>query len=89
MRKHVHGANYVSSEHWAAILDNIAELKDLYKEEEQERMLAANDYSSGPRLLYEPVQATRAEILASVPERPVVDRLVSQYFSAQGVMPGD
>lgn len=50
-------------------------------------MLASADHvpqdSPGPRLLYEPVQATRADILASIPARPVVDRMVARYFNAQ------
>ena len=89
---HSHGANYVSSVHWAAVLDSISELKDHYEKEEEARMLATSDYiplhSPGPRLLYEPVQATKADILASVPARPVVDRMVARYFNAQGVAPG-
>lgn len=89
MRMHSHGATYVGSVHWAAVLDSIAELKDHYEEEEEARLLTPSDYSSGPRLLYEPVQATRAEILASIPARPIVDRMVARYFNAQGVVPGN
>lgn len=89
---HSYGANYVSSVHWAAVLDSISELKDHYEKEEEARMLATIDYaprySPGPRLLYEPVQATKADILASIPARPVVDRMVARYFNAQGVAPG-
>lgn len=54
-------------------------------------MLANNScalrYGPGPRLLYEPVQATKAGILASIPARPVVDRMVARYFNTQGVAP--
>ncbi|KAI0836653.1 fungal-specific transcription factor domain protein [Hypoxylon sp. FL0890] len=91
MRMYSHGANYVSSVHWAAVLDSISELKDHYEKEKEEEasMLASAAYISrdgpGPRLLYEPVQATRADILASIPPRSVVDRLVSRYFNAHGV----
>lgn len=93
VRMHSHGANYVSSVHWAAVLDSISELKDHYEEEEEARMLVATTdypppYSPGPRLLYEPVQATKADVLASIPARPVVDRLIARYFNAQGVAPG-
>lgn len=88
MHSHSHGASYVSSVHWAAVLDSISELKDHYEEEEEARMLATSDYaprcSPCPRLLYEPVQATKADILASIPARPVVDRMVARYFNMQG-----
>ena len=89
---HSKGANYVNNVHWAAILDSISDLKDHYEKEEEERMLATNDYPPryilGPRLLYEPVQATKADILASIPARPMVDRMVARYFNAQGIAPG-
>jgi hypothetical protein len=92
MRLHSHGANYVSSVHWAAILDSISELNDIYETEREEAMLASTDYvphhSPGPRLLYEPVQATMDEILYSIPARAVVDRMVARYFNTQGVAPG-
>jgi len=92
MRLHSHGSNYVGSVHWAAVLDSISELKDHYEKEEEVRMLATSDYeprdSPGPRLLYEPVQATKADILASIPTRPVVDRMVARYFNSQGTVPG-
>ena len=87
VRVHSHNANYVGSVHWAAVLDSISELKDQYEREEEARMSAASnpvvDNSPGPRLLYEPVQATRADILASMPARAVADRMVALYFNAQ------
>ncbi|RKK07379.1 hypothetical protein BFJ65_g17583 [Fusarium oxysporum f. sp. cepae] len=94
MRLHSHGvgASYVGSVHWAAVLDSISELRDHYEEEEEARMLATNDHvllhSPGPRLLYEPIRTTKADLLASIPARPVVDRMVARYFNAQGVIPG-
>ncbi|MCJ1392941.1 hypothetical protein MMC18_005813 [Xylographa bjoerkii] len=82
---------HVGSVHWAAILDSISELKDLYEAEGEVRSLATSDYvphfSPGPRLLYEPVQATKDEILTSIPARAVVDRMVARYFNNQGVAP--
>lgn len=92
MRIHAHGVNYVSSVHWAAVLHSISELKDHYEKEEEVRKLdIGNDvphHSSGPRLLYEPIHVTKADILTSIPTRPVVDRMVARYFIAQGVIPG-
>ncbi len=93
-RMHSHDVNYVSSVHWAAVPDSISELKDHYEKEKEEeaRTLATSDYmppySPGPRLLYEPVMATKADILGSIPPRPAVDRMVARYFNAQGVAPG-
>ncbi|KAJ5735862.1 fungal-specific transcription factor domain protein [Penicillium malachiteum] len=73
MRHHSHGANYVGSIHWSAVLDSISELKDHYEKEEEARMLANSDpapyRSPGPLLLYQPVHTTKAEILASIPPR--------------------
>jgi hypothetical protein len=90
MRLHGHGAKYVGSVHWAAVLDSISDLKDHYEEEEEARMLSSSDqpYSSPcPRLLYQPIQATKADILASIPARPMVDRMVSRYFNIQSSAP--
>ena len=92
-RLHSHGANYVSDVHWAAVLDSISEINDLYETEKEARMLATSDYmpdysSPSPRLLYEPVQVTKDDILASIPARAVVDRMVARHFNMQGVVPG-
>ncbi|KAJ9131677.1 Fungal specific transcription factor domain protein [Pleurostoma richardsiae] len=89
MRMHSHPANYVGSVHWAAVLDSISELRDHYEEEEEARILATSDCvpRNSPRLLYEPVQATKADILALIPARPVVDRIVARYFNAQSTTP--
>lgn len=91
LRLHAHGANYVGSVHWAAVLDSISELREHYEEEEEARLLAtaepASHFAPGPRLLYEPLQLTKADILSSLPARPVVDRMVARYFNAQGVAP--
>lgn len=91
MRPHSHGASYVGSVHWVAILDSISELRDHYEEEEEARMLAPIGehmaHNPGPRLLYEPVQITKTDLLAAIPPRPVVDRMIARYFNAQGVIP--
>ena len=89
MRMHTHGANYVGSVHWAAVLDSITELKDTYEQEEEARILASSDHvlTLGPRLLYEPLQVTMADVIAAVPPRAVVDRMVARYFNTQGLVP--
>ncbi|KAH6874083.1 fungal-specific transcription factor domain-containing protein [Thelonectria olida] len=87
------GASYVSSAHWAAVLDGIAELKDHFDNEEamhpdhQAGETPCPD-ATGPQLLYGcPKLATREEILASLPARSVVDRLVSRYFNSFEMSP--
>ncbi|TXC01107.1 hypothetical protein FocTR4_00009280, partial [Fusarium oxysporum f. sp. cubense] len=91
LNSHGVGASYVGSVHWTAVLDSISELRDHYEEQEEARLLATNDHlflhSPGPMLLYEPVQTTKADLLASIPARPVVDRMVARYFNTQGVVP--
>ena len=91
MRPNSHGSSYVGSFHWAAVLDSISDLRDHYQEEEEARLLADNGQvlhrSPGPRILYEPVQTTKPNILAAIPARPAVDRMVARYFNAQGVVP--
>ncbi|KIM92882.1 hypothetical protein OIDMADRAFT_173659 [Oidiodendron maius Zn] len=91
MRLHSHGVKYVGSVHWAAVLDSISELKDYYEEEEEARMLATDGHapysSPGPRLFYQPIQATKNDILASIPARPAVDRMVARYFNIQNTAP--
>lgn len=82
------GANYVGSAHWAAVLDSIAELKDHFDNEEpshlDEQVEEDSDTEvSGAQLLYGcPKPTTKDEILASLPNRQVVDRLVSRYFNS-------
>jgi hypothetical protein len=92
IRIQAHGVTYVSSVHWAAVLHSISELKGHYEKEEEVRMIGNGDHvprcSPGPRLLYEPVYATKADILTSMPTRAAVDRIIARYFIAQGVTPG-
>lgn len=78
---------YVSSPHWAAILDSIIELKD-HVEHEGELCKNTTDgdafnsvHSSWPQLLYGCPRVTQAEIISSMPPRAVVDKLVSRYFT--------
>ncbi|KAI3319167.1 hypothetical protein HD806DRAFT_510191 [Xylariaceae sp. AK1471] len=89
------GASYVSGAHWAAVLDGIAELKDHFAMEERQVFLANREALdlllpdlNGPLLLYGCVMfATREEILASLPARPVVEQLVSHYFDSFEMSP--
>ncbi|KAF5247334.1 hypothetical protein FANTH_6425 [Fusarium anthophilum] len=88
------GANYVGSSHWAAVLDGIAELKDHFDSEEEvahpdiQGIESPPAEMTGPQLLYGcPKPTSKDEILASIPTRPVVDRLVSRYFNSFEMSP--
>ena len=91
------GANYVNSAHWAAILDEIAELKDHINDEQnvdEEANPQPSDYGSSdwtrPQLIYGCTKLrTKEEILATIPTRPAVDRLVSTYFNSWEIPPGE
>ncbi len=85
---------YVGGDHWAAILENIADLKDHFDREEQLHLaqeLAEGDVSrdpvAGPRsshalLLYGcPLPGSRAEIITALPPKSAVDRYISRYFN--------
>lgn len=91
--------HYVGGEHWAAILDSIADLKDHFDHEEQLRLAIGpgqiqNDTgdagnveiheSSHSMLLYGGYKAASlAEIIAVLPPKDAVDRYISRYFNRQ------
>ena len=88
--------SYVGGDHWAAILDNIADLKNHF-EREEEVSLAQDDETRGREgvnnSLSEPhpqhaillygcgLPASRAEILDALPPKSAVDRYISRYFN--------
>lgn len=91
-----HETSYVGSAHWTAILDSIAELKDHFEDEGDDDYHLADPHTGTgqlplierPLLLFGSSRdATKLEILSSIPPRPVVDRLVSGYFGAMDVTP--
>ncbi|KAL2047715.1 hypothetical protein N7G274_000757 [Stereocaulon virgatum] len=90
---------YVGGDHWAAILDSIADLEDRFECEEQ-LGLAINpeqiQYNTGNAdnvnkpasrqslLLYGGCRpASQAEIFAALPTKGAVDRCISRYFNRQ------
>lgn len=80
-------ANYVGSSHWASVLDSISELKENVEQQEEIRNMSTDFnphnpvHSSSPRLLYGCQQATKSEIISSIPPRRAADRLVSRYLT--------
>jgi hypothetical protein len=82
------GSRYVHGAHWAAILDEISQLRgQLGNEDEIEPQIQSDsNYSTQrsfePQLIYGCAYVpTREEIIASMPPRPEVDRLVSIFFN--------
>ena len=91
--------HYIGGDHWAAILDSIADLKDYFDHAEQNRPANSSDQGRDhtrdagianslagkhSQLLYGGCQpASKAEILAALPPKSAVDRYVSRYFNRQ------
>ncbi|KUJ07723.1 putative Zn(II)2Cys6 transcription factor [Mollisia scopiformis] len=74
------GTSYVQSAHWEAILTKVRGLK--------EDLVTDSKAPTGSHLFYGPSRhATRDEILAAVPPRPVVDRLVALHFDSYIITP--
>jgi hypothetical protein len=74
------GTSYVQSDHWEAILTKIRGLK--------EDLDTDSEAPPGSHLFYGPNRhATRDEILAAVPSRAVVDRLMALHFDSYIVTP--
>ncbi|TGO22556.1 hypothetical protein BPAE_0163g00170 [Botrytis paeoniae] len=76
--------NYVGGAHWAAILENIAGLKDsLGSEEWPQGTASGKNTHEGPELLLgDNRKSSRESILACLPSKPLVDNLVDRYFTA-------
>ncbi|RDW56468.1 hypothetical protein BP6252_14141 [Coleophoma cylindrospora] len=74
------GTSYVQSAHWEAILTKIRGLK--------EDLVTDSHAPPGSHLFYGPNRhATRDEILAAVPPRAVVDRLMAPHFDSYIITP--
>ena len=90
-----HETSYVGSAHWTAILDSITELKDHFEDDGDDSNLT-NPHTETEQLppTERPIllfgtnkNASKMEILSSIPSRPIVDRLISGYFSAMDMAP--
>ena len=90
-----HETSYVGSAHWTAILDSITELKDHFEDDADDHGLTDPAMETGqlppterPILLFgSNKNASKLEILSSIPSRSIVDRLISGYFSAMDMAP--
>ncbi|KAE9376137.1 hypothetical protein N431DRAFT_464187 [Stipitochalara longipes BDJ] len=80
------GANettYVGATHWAAMLDDIEEVKSYFNEVEREG--SPHEESVRPDLsvvFNSESLASKEDLLAALPERPIVDRLIYRYFNS-------
>ncbi|RMZ78741.1 hypothetical protein DV737_g3763, partial [Chaetothyriales sp. CBS 132003] len=88
---------YTSGEHWVAILEGIADIKECFDEENDTERSNTIDHaqdntgdtppskrkrSSHAVLLYGgPPRTSRQEILAALPNKGIVDRYISRYFN--------
>ncbi|KAJ5507139.1 hypothetical protein N7527_009282 [Penicillium freii] len=86
--------NYVSSSHWAAVLDSITDLRNHIVQDEEVHPRVWDSVrppasSPKPQLLYSSaMHETSASILKCLPPRPTVDRLISCYFNILDIAPG-
>ncbi|KAJ9621983.1 hypothetical protein H2203_006864 [Taxawa tesnikishii (nom. ined.)] len=87
--------SYVESAHWTAILDGIAELKDHLEGNDKSPDRTCSGHiedpvldADAPDLLFgNSKQVSRQEILAAIPQRSMVDRLLALYFSGMDMTP--
>jgi len=70
--------NFVGSEHWEAILEDIAELKIDMERETPSITSQIVDFK--PQILFGMNHVSRSEIMSSIPERPICDMLISRWF---------
>ncbi|KAJ5185860.1 transcriptional regulator family: Fungal Specific TF [Penicillium cf. griseofulvum] len=78
-------AQYVGGTHWTAILDGIADLKEQLEREDHGNM--EKPAMLHTFLLYGCKSASKEDILAALPDRPAVDRYISQYFNRLDLAP--
>ncbi|PTB65489.1 hypothetical protein BBK36DRAFT_66113 [Trichoderma citrinoviride] len=82
------GTRWFDDTHWQAIIDDIAELKGCTDTLEQARgdplPDTAEEENYGLTLFFGlSPSMNRSDLLASLPSRPVADRLVSRYFNSK------
>ncbi|KFY10598.1 hypothetical protein V492_04934 [Pseudogymnoascus sp. VKM F-4246] len=80
------GANqttYVGATHWAAILDDVEEMHSYFEETEEPDFIVDDSTRPDMSLLFRPGSlVTKLDLIAALPEKGVVDRLVSRYFNS-------
>lgn len=97
---HASQSHYLGSDHWAAIVDSIAELKEHFHTVEQLRWSdseSPDQPSASPNpnprtrslLLYgHGAHCAHEDLIAALPPRPTIDRYISRYFNRQEMISG-
>ncbi|KFY71175.1 hypothetical protein V499_08621 [Pseudogymnoascus sp. VKM F-103] len=74
---------YVGATHWAAILDDVEEMHSYFEETEEADYIVDDSTRPDMSLLFRPgSRVTKLELIAALPQKGVVDRLVSRYFNS-------
>ncbi|KAL1966397.1 hypothetical protein VTN77DRAFT_4539 [Rasamsonia byssochlamydoides] len=81
------GTSYVDAAHWRAILEDIKEVKEYLREDdetsEDSEIEPEMDDSSRPSLLFGLGKPpSKEELLADIPPRPVADRLIARFLNS-------
>ncbi|KAN0099272.1 Fungal specific transcription factor domain containing protein [Hyaloscypha variabilis] len=76
-------STYVGATHWAAILEDIDEMKTYLDDEEEDEYDEEENLKSYTSLIFNAqTPTTKVQLLAALPPRPTVDLLVSRYFNS-------
>ncbi|KAF2443144.1 hypothetical protein P171DRAFT_522771 [Karstenula rhodostoma CBS 690.94] len=79
-------SSYVESDHWKAILEEINDLKDMANEEATHGPESSEEEAErlpGADLFFLDIYpATKMELIAAIPSRPIVDSMIASYFKA-------
>lgn len=71
---------YIGATHWAAILNDIEEVKTYFDEEEPAEIVEESDRPEMSLIFQERFPTSKQELLDGLPNRRAVDILVSRYF---------
>ncbi|KAK9366239.1 fungal-specific transcription factor domain-containing protein [Lipomyces kononenkoae] len=80
---------YVDDNHWRAILDGIAELKESFESDSElgENNSNGEDRDSPDLIFGSCKRVDKHQILAAIPPKSIVDRLMAEYFNGMYIAP--
>ncbi|RDW81913.1 hypothetical protein BP6252_03025 [Coleophoma cylindrospora] len=74
---------YVGSTHWAAILDDIEEVKSYFDTSDHEDHEDYEDQGPENMVIFGgSLPRSKQELFNALPQRPIVDKLISRYFNS-------
>ncbi|PLB45462.1 hypothetical protein P170DRAFT_512152 [Aspergillus steynii IBT 23096] len=81
------GTSYIDGAHWSAILEEINGVKEYLEEsddvsDEEDEEEDSSDVATPTLLFGLSKPASKEDLLADIPPRPVTDRLISQFFNS-------